>query len=142
MSEEQSPVGRSAVTPALPDTRIASIDALRGFDMFWIIGGGRMFAALAAVLMAIAIRCKSFKEAQNYISLMLLIPALPALVMAILPVRESLWLVLLPTVGQQLFINQILRAEAVSPANVALSSIVTEKMYIGTVGAPSPERLR
>ncbi|MBN2315270.1 MAG: DUF5009 domain-containing protein [Sedimentisphaerales bacterium] len=29
-----------------PRERIMSIDALRGFDMFWIIGGGAMFASL------------------------------------------------------------------------------------------------
>ncbi len=29
--------------------RLTSIDALRGFDMFWIIGGGNLFAALADV---------------------------------------------------------------------------------------------
>jgi predicted acyltransferase len=29
--------------------RLASIDALRGFDMFWIIGGGTIFASLDAI---------------------------------------------------------------------------------------------
>jgi predicted acyltransferase len=33
----------------LPQDRIASIDALRGFDMFWIIGGGTFFEALPKV---------------------------------------------------------------------------------------------
>jgi hypothetical protein len=34
-------------TPALPaPERIQSIDALRGFDMFWIIGGDALFRAL------------------------------------------------------------------------------------------------
>jgi predicted acyltransferase len=31
---------------AQPQGRVMSIDALRGFDMFWIIGGGAMFASL------------------------------------------------------------------------------------------------
>ena len=66
---------------------------------------------VVALQMMIASYTKSFKEAQNYISLMLLIPALPALIMSILPVDETLWLVAIPTVGQQFFINQILRAE-------------------------------
>jgi predicted acyltransferase len=30
----------------LPQGRVMSIDALRGFDMFWIIGGGAIFASL------------------------------------------------------------------------------------------------
>jgi predicted acyltransferase len=33
----------------LPSERIISIDALRGFDMFWIIGGGTVLASLAHV---------------------------------------------------------------------------------------------
>jgi len=33
----------------LPQTRVASIDALRGFDMFWIIGGGAFFEMLPKV---------------------------------------------------------------------------------------------
>jgi len=33
----------------LPAERIVSIDALRGFDMFWIIGGGEVFSSLAHV---------------------------------------------------------------------------------------------
>ena len=33
-------------TDQLPQGRVVSIDALRGFDMFWIIGGGGLFAGL------------------------------------------------------------------------------------------------
>jgi len=33
----------------LPSERIVSIDALRGFDMFWIIGGGTVLASLLEV---------------------------------------------------------------------------------------------
>ena len=80
---------------------------------------------VVALQLMIASYTKSFKEAQNYISGMLLIPAVPALVMAILPVKESLWLALLPTVGQQLFINRILRAEEVSPSHLLISSATT-----------------
>jgi predicted acyltransferase len=36
--------------PAAPSgARLLSIDALRGFDMFWIIGGGKLIASLAKV---------------------------------------------------------------------------------------------
>lgn len=80
---------------------------------------------VVAIQMTIASYTKSFKEAQNYISLMLLIPAVPALVMAILPVQESLLLTAIPTVGQQVFINQILRAEPLQIFHVIISSVVT-----------------
>jgi len=39
----------SGQTHLLPQGRIASIDALRGFDMFWIIGGGTLFEALPKI---------------------------------------------------------------------------------------------
>ncbi len=39
----------STQSSATPSPRLMSIDALRGFDMFWIIGGGEVLAALAKV---------------------------------------------------------------------------------------------
>lgn len=36
----------TATTAALPKGRVVSLDALRGFDMFWIIGGGAVFLRL------------------------------------------------------------------------------------------------
>ncbi len=30
--------------------RLYSLDALRGFDMFWIIGGGELFEAISQML--------------------------------------------------------------------------------------------
>jgi predicted acyltransferase len=41
---------------SLTKGRIVSIDALRGFDMFWIIGGGRIFSSLNDVFDAPATR--------------------------------------------------------------------------------------
>ena len=75
--------------------------------------------------MTIASYTRSFKEAQNYISFLLLIPAIPALVLAVLPVEDSLLLASLPTVGQQVFINRIMRAQTLDPLHVGLSSVVT-----------------
>ena len=37
--------------------RVISIDALRGFDMFWIIGGGEMFASLNQIFNCPATAC-------------------------------------------------------------------------------------
>jgi sodium transport system permease protein len=80
---------------------------------------------VVALQMTIASYTRSFKEAQNYISAVLLVPAVPALLMAILPVKGSLPLALLPTVGQQLFINQVLRGEEVNASHLWISSAAT-----------------
>jgi predicted acyltransferase len=47
----QQPISPPAASDsgASPKQRLTSIDALRGFDMFWIIGGGHVFEALARV---------------------------------------------------------------------------------------------
>jgi predicted acyltransferase len=39
-----------SVTP--PSGRIASVDALRGFDMFWLIGGREVFLALVGLFVS------------------------------------------------------------------------------------------
>ena len=39
----------NADQPTLPTERIVSIDALRGFDMFWIIGGGAAISSLTGI---------------------------------------------------------------------------------------------
>ncbi|HOK88594.1 MAG TPA: DUF5009 domain-containing protein [Candidatus Hydrogenedentes bacterium] len=44
------PESQPASTPAPGSARVMSIDALRGFDMFWIAGGGPLVASLAALL--------------------------------------------------------------------------------------------
>ncbi len=36
--------------PSFPKKRVVSVDALRGFDMFWIIGGESIFISLAALI--------------------------------------------------------------------------------------------
>ena len=46
MSTRQSDV--SSATEASPVPRLMSIDALRGFDMFWIVGGDDVARALGA----------------------------------------------------------------------------------------------
>lgn len=50
-SAAPAPVAEGAERTAArkPSGRLTSIDALRGFDMFWIIGGGTVFSALADV---------------------------------------------------------------------------------------------
>jgi sodium transport system permease protein len=79
----------------------------------------------AALEVAIAAFTRSFKEAQNYISFLTIIPALPGMFLAFLPVKAELWAMLVPTFGQQLLINQVLRGESVLPLNVIVSAVVT-----------------
>lgn len=73
----------------------------------------------------IATYTRSFKEAQNYLSLLPLVPALPGVFLAFSPLRPSPAMMLLPTFGQQILINRVLRGEAVPPGLVLLNAAVT-----------------
>jgi sodium transport system permease protein len=83
-------------------------------------------ALLAAALqMIIATSSKTVKEAQSYLGFLPLIPALPGLFLAFVPLRPALWNMLIPTFGQQLLINQLMRGEAINPLFALISAGVT-----------------
>jgi len=54
-----------------------------------------------------------------------LIASLPCIALAFLPVKPDLWTMLIPTFGQQILINQFLRAEPISGMNILVSAAVT-----------------
>src|SRR5690606_42078232 len=84
-----------------------------------------MIVLASALQMIIATFTRSFKEAQTYTGFLPIIPALPGLALAFLPVRPALWMMLIPTFGQQILINQFLRSEPISWMNVLISTAVT-----------------
>ncbi|MBN2389871.1 MAG: ABC transporter permease [Anaerolineae bacterium] len=78
-----------------------------------------------SVQMIVATFAHSFKEAQTYLGWLPLIPALPGIALAFLPVKSDLWTMLIPTFGQQILINQLIRGEVVSMSNIWISTLVT-----------------
>ncbi|MGE5224894.1 MAG: ABC transporter permease [Omnitrophica WOR_2 bacterium] len=78
-----------------------------------------------ALQMVVATFTHSFKEAQTYVGLMAFVPGLPGAFLAFIPMKADLWKMLIPTFGQQLLINQVLRGEAVSITNLLVSEAVT-----------------
>lgn len=96
---------------------------------------GALFAiflvCLPIVLLACAIQTliasftKTTKEAGTYLPFVGLIPALPGIALAFLPVKPELWTMLIPTFGQQILINQFLRSEPILMNNIIVSALVT-----------------
>jgi len=84
-----------------------------------------MLILASALQMIIATFTRSFKEAQNYLGLLPLIPALPGMVLFFLPLKVQLWMMLIPTFAQQLLINQVMRGETLDSLNVAVSATTT-----------------
>lgn len=78
-----------------------------------------------ALQMIIATFTRTYKEAQSYVNWIPLIPALPGMVLAFLPVKATVWAMLIPTFGQQMIINQLTRGEVVQPLHVVISTVAT-----------------
>ncbi len=78
-----------------------------------------------AIQTLIASYAKTTKEASTYLPFVGLIPALPGMALAFLPVKPELWTMLIPTFGQQILINQFLRAEPISGMNIFISALAT-----------------
>lgn len=84
-----------------------------------------MILPAVALQMCIGVFTRSTKEAQNYLSFLPLIPALPGLMMAFLPVKATLGAMLVPIFGQQVILTQVLRGEPANLLWVALNALMT-----------------
>jgi sodium transport system permease protein len=105
----------------LPVQLSLSVESLAGIFLISL----PMMVLAAALQFIIATFTRSYREAQNYLSLLPLIPALPGMFLAFVPFKPELWTMLIPTFGQQLLINQFMRGEAVDPLNALVASVVT-----------------
>ena len=84
------------------------------------------FALLGAALMTlVASFTRSYKEAQTWLSAVLLAPTLPIIVVSILQVRPSTELMLVPSLSQHLLLNGLIRNEPVNVLHASVSVVST-----------------
>ena len=84
-----------------------------------------MILLASALQMIIATFTRSFKEAQTYVAFLPLIPAIPGIGLALLPIKASMWMMLIPTFGQQLIINKLMVGEPISLSYGLVSAAAT-----------------
>ena len=90
------------------------------------------FALVGASLMTlVASFTKSFKEAQTWVSVVLLAPTLPILIVSILQIRPSTELMVIPSLSQHLLLVDLIRNEPVNLTHVAVS--VSGTLLIGGI---------
>lgn len=77
-------------------------------------------AGLSAVLMAVAIGCRTFKEAQASTTLVVLGVSLLPLVSVFNPGAEAPWQRWVPALAQNLLMTRVLRGEAMGPAEMLI----------------------
>lgn len=88
------------------------------------------FAALQTVVAAYA---KSYREAQTYLSLLMLLPMVPSVILMVSPMKGELWMSAVPLLSQNLLIMSLARGEAVELARFALSFGCTLALAMGLV---------
>ena len=64
---------------------------------------------------------KSFKEAQTWVSVVLIAPTMPILVVSILMVRPSTVLMFIPSLSQHLLLVGLIKNEPINALHVAVS---------------------
>lgn len=84
-----------------------------------------------ALQMLIASYTRNVKEAQTYTQLLSLAGFMPALFLAILPIRAQPWMLLTPTISQTFLINRVMRGEALATMEVVGATAVT--LLVGLV---------
>jgi sodium transport system permease protein len=75
---------------------------------------------LSALQSMVAAFARSYREAQTYLSLLMLVPIIPSLVLAVLPIKAQPWMYAVPLLGQNLGIMQLLRGDAITPPQLGL----------------------
>lgn len=83
----------------------------------------------ASVMTLVASFTKSYKEAQTWLSVVLLMPTLPILVVSILTLRPRLEFMFIPSLSQHLLLINMIKNEALNVAHVAIS--VTSTLVLG-----------
>ncbi len=98
------------------------------------IDGGVMAVVLASVLplalpvtalqMGVATLARSYKEAQSYVSFLMLLPMLPLALTMGSPIEDAGWRLLVPVLGQQVLIQDAIEGEGLALADYAVTVLV------------------
>ena len=90
-------------------------------------------AAISALLMAVAIRCKTFKEAQASTTVVMLAASLLPLINVFSLGDESPWYLWVPALAQNVLMTHVLKGEALTAAQFAVPFLMCAVVAIGGV---------
>jgi sodium transport system permease protein len=77
----------------------------------------------AALQMTLALFARTFKEAQTYLSMLMLVPMVPATFLSLQPIKSTLPAMLVPVLGQTLLMSDVLRGETAPPVWFLLAGL-------------------
>jgi len=128
---------------------------LQDLGLRFRLGGPQLIGVLAAVLplcpfivaiqMYLATFAKSFKEAQSYLSLLMMVQMIPGFLATMYPLSSKAWMYFVPWVGQQVLLTDVLGGKspsvlffiAAALLNVAIAAVAVQ----GTTALLQRERI-
>ncbi|HEX4300067.1 MAG TPA: ABC transporter permease [Gammaproteobacteria bacterium] len=89
---------------------------------------------IAGLLSVVASFTKSYKEAQTWLSLIMLVPLIPVLGLVMFPMEPAWWMMMLPSMSQDVLVTELIKGEALRPLFVLLSVTSTLACGLGLAG--------
>ncbi len=93
---------------------------LRGLFVMLPLAG--LLAGLQTMVAAFA---KSYREAQTWLGLLTFVPAIPTMLLTVLPFKPQAWMYAVPLMGQQITLTRFLRGEVVATQSLVLCFVCT-----------------
>ncbi|MCW5571540.1 MAG: ABC transporter permease [Steroidobacteraceae bacterium] len=94
-----------------------------------ILATAPLSLAAAGLLTVVASFTHSYREAQTWLGVVMLVPTLPLVFVGLADLQPSLGLMAVPSLGQHFLITALLRGDAITPAQVLVS--VTASLALG-----------
>ena len=79
-----------------------------------------LIVLLGALQSLVAAFAKSYREAQTYLSLLMMVPILPSIFLMVMPLKPQDWMYAVPLLGQHLGIIDLVRGDSVGAVPLAL----------------------
>jgi sodium transport system permease protein len=89
----------------------------------------------SALQLLIATFARSFREAQTYLTMLTLLPAVPGMMLMLSPMDSTWWSRWVPILGQQLGVSDILRGEPVAVLGFVIPTLVAVVLALASVRA-------
>ncbi len=105
--------------------------------------GGVLLASLPMGCFAVGLQmlvgtfARTYKEAQTYLSLLVLVPMLPAFLLIINPIEDQTWMYAVPALAQQLLLTDVIAGEppgAIAFVMAALTALAAGLACVGITG--------
>lgn len=120
---------------------------LEEIGMSWRLSAGDLSIACIATIplslfaaafeIALAMNAKSFKEAQSTVSLAILLPMIPALLVPMLDLKTATWMYAVPVLSNQTLLREMSKGQEVGALPFVLTSGVTLLIALACVGFAS-----